>query len=104
VSGLTLETALPDAGRDRACSWSWRDQRRSCGQHGVAALILALLRRRRHRDAAAALRGCRRAAPAGVIGLTQFLAPVLQFLFGSSCSTRRCRSERWIGFALVWVA
>ena len=38
------------------------------------------------------------------IGLTQFLAPVLQFLFGVFILHEAMPPGRWIGFALVWIA
>jgi chloramphenicol-sensitive protein RarD len=38
------------------------------------------------------------------IGLTQFLAPVLQFLFGVFVLHEAMPPGRWIGFALVWLA
>lgn len=38
------------------------------------------------------------------IGLTQFLTPLLQFLFGALIMGEPMPLERWIGFILVWVA
>lgn len=38
------------------------------------------------------------------LGLFQYLAPVLQFLFGVFVMNEAMPVERWIGFALVWVA
>ena len=38
------------------------------------------------------------------IGLTQFLAPVLQFVFGVFVLHEEMPPGRWIGFGLVWVA
>lgn len=38
------------------------------------------------------------------IGLTQFLAPVLQFVFGAFVMGEPMPLERWAGFLLVWVA
>lgn len=38
------------------------------------------------------------------IGLIQFLAPVLQFLFGAVVMQEAMPPERWAGFGLVWVA
>ena len=38
------------------------------------------------------------------IGLTQFLAPVLQFVFGVFVLGEAMTLGRWVGFALVWVA
>jgi chloramphenicol-sensitive protein RarD len=38
------------------------------------------------------------------LGLIQYLAPVLQFLFGVFVMHEAMPAERWVGFALVWVA
>ena len=47
--------------------------------------------------------GARR-APLVVIGLLQFVAPIMQFLTGWWILGEPMPLERWIGFALVWVA
>ncbi|MGO8608808.1 EamA family transporter, partial [Rhizobium johnstonii] len=47
--------------------------------------------------------GARR-APLSVIGLLQFVAPILQFITGAWILREPMPLERWIGFALVWVA
>ncbi len=47
--------------------------------------------------------GARR-APLTVIGLLQFVAPILQFITGAWILHEPMPLERWIGFALVWVA
>jgi chloramphenicol-sensitive protein RarD len=38
------------------------------------------------------------------LGLVQYLAPVLQFLFGAFVLHEAMPTGRWIGFALVWLA
>lgn len=45
-----------------------------------------------------------RRLPLTVLGLIQFLAPVLQFLVGVFVLNEAMPPERWLGFALVWVA
>jgi len=45
-----------------------------------------------------------RRLPLVYIGLTQYLAPAMQFLFGVVVLREDMPIERWIGFALVWVA
>ncbi|TFD51686.1 EamA family transporter RarD [Cryobacterium frigoriphilum] len=45
-----------------------------------------------------------RRLPLTVIGLVQFVAPVLQFLVGVFVLQEPMPPERWAGFALVWVA
>jgi chloramphenicol-sensitive protein RarD len=47
--------------------------------------------------------GARR-VPLSVIGLLQFVAPVLQFAIGAWVLGEEMTPERWIGFALVWLA
>ena len=39
-----------------------------------------------------------------MIGLLQYLAPVLQFAVGVGIDHESMLSARWIGFGLVWVA
>jgi chloramphenicol-sensitive protein RarD len=47
--------------------------------------------------------GARR-APLTVIGLLQFIAPILQFITGAWIMQEPMPLERWIGFGLVWLA
>lgn len=47
--------------------------------------------------------GARR-APLTVIGLLQFVAPIMQFLTGWWILGEPMPLERWVGFGLVWVA
>lgn len=47
--------------------------------------------------------GARR-APLVVIGLLQFVAPIMQFLTGWWMLDEPMPLERWIGFGLVWIA
>ncbi len=45
-----------------------------------------------------------RRLPLTHLGLTQYLAPVMQFLIGVFVLGEFMPFERWVGFALVWVA
>lgn len=47
--------------------------------------------------------GARR-VPLTVIGLLQFVAPIIQFVIGVWVLHEPMTAERWVGFALVWVA
>lgn len=47
--------------------------------------------------------GARR-VPLTVIGLLQFVAPILQFIIGAWILGEPMPLERWIGFGLVWLA
>jgi chloramphenicol-sensitive protein RarD len=45
-----------------------------------------------------------RRLPLSVMGLVQYLAPVLQFAVGVGIDHEKMPPARWIGFGLVWVA
>jgi chloramphenicol-sensitive protein RarD len=45
-----------------------------------------------------------RRLPLTVLGLIQFVAPILQFLVGVFILNEGMPFERWVGFGLVWVA
>jgi chloramphenicol-sensitive protein RarD len=45
-----------------------------------------------------------RRLPLSVLGLVQYLAPVLQFMVGVTVDHEKMPTERWAGFGLVWVA
>ncbi len=45
-----------------------------------------------------------RRLPLTLLGLTQYLSPVLQFVFGAFIMHEPMPLERWIGFILVWLA
>lgn len=47
--------------------------------------------------------GARR-APLTVMGLIQFVAPIIQFVIGVSVLHEPMTVERWVGFSLVWLA
>jgi chloramphenicol-sensitive protein RarD len=42
--------------------------------------------------------------PLSMVGLLQYIAPVMQFAFGVLLYREHMPLERWIGFALVWLA
>ncbi|WP_416385004.1 EamA family transporter RarD [Tersicoccus mangrovi] len=48
--------------------------------------------------------GAARRLPLSTVGLLQYLAPVLQFIFAILVLKEHMPPERWIGFSLVWVA
>ena len=44
-----------------------------------------------------------RALPLTVLGMIQYLTPVVQFLLGLFYAHEHMSGPRWIGFALVWI-
>ncbi|MFT4123461.1 MAG: EamA family transporter RarD [Microbacteriaceae bacterium] len=45
-----------------------------------------------------------RRLPLAIVGLSQYLTPVIQFTVGVALLGERMPTVRWIGFAIVWVA
>lgn len=45
-----------------------------------------------------------RRIPLSVVGLLQFITPIMQFIIGAAFLHEEMTFERWIGFGLVWVA
>lgn len=45
-----------------------------------------------------------RRLPLSIMGFIQYLAPLLQFVFGVAVLLEPMPLERWLGFALVWLA
>jgi chloramphenicol-sensitive protein RarD len=45
-----------------------------------------------------------RRLPLSVVGLIQYVTPVLQFVIGVTVGHERMPVARWVGFGLVWVA
>ncbi len=45
-----------------------------------------------------------RRLPLTLLGIVQYLAPVLQFLFGVYIMHEQMTAARWVGFAIVWLA
>jgi chloramphenicol-sensitive protein RarD len=45
-----------------------------------------------------------RRIPLVYLGLTQYIAPVLQFILGVTLFAEEMPAARWLGFALLWVA
>ncbi len=74
------------------------------GTAGTPHLILTLLAGAVTATPLLLFAAAARRLPLVYIGLTQYLAPVLQFIVGVVILHEDMPLERWIGFALVWVA
>ncbi|MGV9194842.1 EamA family transporter RarD [Microbacterium sp. MC2] len=104
ISGLTLESLwlVPIAVGQLIVVAAMGDL--TMGRAGAGHTVLLLLA-----GAATAIplllfaAGARR-APLVVIGLLQFVAPILQFITGVWIQNEPMPLERWIGFGLVWLA
>ena len=74
------------------------------GQHGMGQVIAMLFAGAVTTVPLLLFSAGARRLPLVAMGLAQFLAPALQFLFGVLVLREPMPPERWIGFGLVWVA
>jgi len=104
LTGLTIETAVLAPLALGYLLWLERSGDGSFTNHGLshAALLVAA-------GVVTALplimfAGAARRLPLSIIGLLQYLAPILQFLVGLLVFHEAMPAARWWGFALVWIA
>jgi chloramphenicol-sensitive protein RarD len=74
------------------------------GTQGTPHLILTLLAGAITATPLLLFAAAARRLPLVYIGLTQYLAPAMQFIVGVVILHEDMPFERWIGFALIWVA
>lgn len=104
VSGLTIETALLTPVAVAILAIVGATSGLVTGTVGVPHLILTLLAGVMTATPLLLFAAAARRLPLVYIGLTQYLAPVMQFVIGVVILHEDMPIERWIGFALVWVA
>lgn len=104
VSGLTIETALLTPVAAVILVIVGATSGIVTGTVGTGHLILALFAGAITATPLLLFAAAARRLPLVYIGLTQYLAPVLQFVIGVVILHEDMPLERWIGFALVWVA
>jgi len=104
ISGLTVETTLlvPVAIVQLAIVGATSGL--VFGSHGPVQLIATLLSGVATGAPLLLFSAAARRLPLVSLGLAQYLTPVLQFLFGVLWLHEAMPTERWIGFALVWIA
>ncbi|CAN5573345.1 EamA family transporter RarD [soil metagenome] len=104
VSGLTIETVVLTPVAIAILVIVGATSGIVTGTQGTPHLILALFAGAVTATPLLLFAAAARRLPLVYIGLTQYLAPVLQFIFGVVFLREDMPIERWIGFALVWVA
>ena len=104
VSGLTLETAVLTPVAIVILVVVTLTGGIVTGTAGPAQLILMLCAGAITATPLLLFAAAARRLPLVYIGLTQYLAPVMQFIVGVALLHEDMPTERWIGFALVWVA
>lgn len=104
VSGLTLESAWLVPVATVLLIMTSAAGGFTFGQHGVGhTLLLSFAGAVTAVPLLLFAAGARR-VPLTVIGLLQFIAPIMQFITGAFILGEPMPAERWLGFALVWVA
>lgn len=104
ISGLTIETAwlAPAAGITLGIIAANGDL--VMGTHGTVHTVLLLSAGAVTAIPLLLFAAAARRIPLVYLGLTQYLAPVLQFVIGVFVFREEMPFARWLGFALVWVA
>ncbi len=105
VAGLTLETAwlVPLAGGGLVAVHLVGGGL-TLGSEGPRHAVLLLLAGVITAVPLLLFAGAARRLPLSIMGFIQYLAPLLQFVFGVAVLLEPMPFERWIGFALVWLA
>lgn len=104
VSGLALETAWLTPVAAGVLIWVAATSGLTMGAFGIGhAVLLSLAGVVTAVPLLLFAAGTRR-TPLSIIGLLQFLTPIMQFIIGVWVLGETMTVERWIGFGLVWVA
>lgn len=104
VSGLALETAWLTPVAAGVLIWLGATSGLTLGAFGPGhAVLLSLAGVVTAAPLLLFAAGTRR-TPLSIIGLLQFLTPIMQFIIGVWLLHETMTVERWIGFGLVWVA
>lgn len=105
VGGLTLETAWLMPAAIGALVWvQLAGGGLTAGQEGLAHGVLLSLAGVVTAVPLLLFAAAARRLPLSVMGFIQYFAPLLQFIFGVAVLQEPMPLERWIGFALVWLA
>ena len=105
VAGLTLETAWLVPAALAALIWvHLAGGGLTAGNEGIAHAVLVSLAGVVTAVPLLLFAAAARRLPLSIMGFIQYFAPVLQFVFGVVVLNEPMPLERWIGFALVWLA
>ncbi|MGN6501665.1 MAG: EamA family transporter RarD [Pseudolysinimonas sp.] len=104
VSGLTLETAVLTPVAVVILAVLATTSGIATGNSGTPQLVFMLFAGAVTATPLLLFAAAARRLPLVYLGLTQYLAPIMQFLTGVVLLHEDMPLERWIGFGLVWVA
>lgn len=102
ISGLTIETGVLVI--PAAIALLVIGQNLTIGSHSVGHLLLMLSLGIATAVPLLLFASAARRLPLSIMGLIQYVAPVLQLIAGVVILKEHMTPERWIGFAIVWVA
>lgn len=104
ISGLTLETAVLTPVAVVILAVLATTSGIATGNSGTPQLLVMLCAGAVTATPLLLFAAAARRLPLVYLGLTQYLAPIMQFLTGVVLLHEDMPLERWIGFGLVWVA
>lgn len=104
IESLTLETMWLTPLALGVVAWLWFQGELTMGRISLAHTVLLLAAGAVTSIPLLFFGAAVRRLPLSVIGLMQYIAPLLQFLFGVIVMSEPMPIERWIGFGLVWLA
>lgn len=104
IDSLTLETLWLSPLAVGVLAWLFVTGEMSFGTISVSHTLLLLLAGAVTSIPLLLFGAAIRRLPLSIIGLMQYIAPVLQFLFGVVIMNEPMPFERWVGFGLVWLA
>ena len=104
ISGLTIETAWLAPAAAIALVFMALGGDLVMGTAGTTHTVLLLLAGGITAIPLLLFAAAARRLPLAYLGLTQYLAPVIQFLIGVFIFREDMPFARWLGFALVWIA
>jgi len=104
ISGLAIETAWLAPLAAVALIWVGASSGVTLGQHGAWHTVALLCAGAVTAVPLLLFAAGTRRLPLTVVGLTQYLTPILQFITGVAILAEPMPTARWIGFAIVWLA
>lgn len=104
MTGVAVETALLAAPSAAYLGWLAAEGAGRFGADGAGLSLLLVATGPLTALPLLMFGGAARRLPLSVLGMLQYLAPILQFLLGILWFGEAMPASRWIGFALVWAA
>lgn len=104
LTGMTVESMWLTPIALGLIAFVWASGDLTMFSHGVGHFVLLVLAGPVTLVPLLLFAAAARRVPLSYLGLTQFLAPIMQFLVGYFLMHEEMSSSRWVGFGLVWLA